>query len=263
MLFASKLLSLLVYPLTLSLFLLALAIVLRLSGSSALSRFLVVVATVWLYWCATEFGSRTLLEPLEAAYPAFGNEELPNAQAIVVLGGGMNGESRFGQGGDFNSAGDRLWRGADLFLAGKAPLILLSGGSMLEGAVPEAQLMAARLTALRVPSSALLLEPQSLTTRENALFSAPLLKERGIRHVLLVTSAAHMRRSVALFTAQGLMVTAVATDHQIPLVVGPLPGWLPTIERLERSTRAIHEWVGYAVYQWLGYFDPVAEPASA
>ena len=37
---------------------------------------------------------------------------------------------------------------------------------------------------------------------------------------------------------------------------GAVPGWLPTLERLARSTRAIHEWVGYWVYSWLGYFTP-------
>jgi uncharacterized SAM-binding protein YcdF (DUF218 family) len=64
-----------------------------------------------------------------------------------------------------------------------------------------------------------------------------------------------MRRAVPLFTAQGLEVTPAATDYQTPLQVGPLPGWVPTTERLSRATRALHEWMGYWVYQRLGYFD--------
>ena len=67
------------------------------------------------------------------AYPAFANEELPNADAIVVLGGGITGESQYGLGGDFNQAADRLWRAADLYRGGKAPIIVLSGGTSLEG----------------------------------------------------------------------------------------------------------------------------------
>ena len=39
-----------------------------------------------------------------------------------------------------------------------------------------------------------------------------------------------MRRAAAVFTAQGFVVTAVATDHQQPLRVGPVPGWLPTLD---------------------------------
>ena len=84
-----------------------------------------------------------------------------------------------------------------------------------------------------------------------------------MKHILLVTSANHMRRALAVFTAQGFVVTAAATDHQLPLLVGPLPGWLPTHDRLARSTRAIHEWVGYWVYTWLGYLSSESDAASA
>ena len=96
-------------------------------------------------------------------------------------------------------------------------------------------------------------EAESRTTRENAQYTQALLERQRINHILLVTSASHMRRASAVFAAQGFIVTAVSTDHQIPLLVGPVPGWLPTAERLSRSTRAIHEWVGYRVYSWLGY----------
>ena len=72
-----------------------------------------------------------------------------------------------------------------------------------------------------------------------------------------------MRRAAAVFTAQDFVVTAVATDHQQPLLVGPVPGWLPTLERLARSTRAIHEWVGYWAYSWMGYFTPGVDETVA
>ena len=260
MLLLSKVLSLLIYPLSFSLLLLVLAMLLRMRGARGRANSLTLLATAWLYFCATEWGANTLLSPLEAAYPAFANEELPEAEAIVVLGGGITGESRFGQGGDFNQAADRLWRGGALYKAQKAPMIVLSGGTTLEGGLPEAVMMAQKLTSLGIPSSALLQETDSRTTRENGQYTAALLQDRGVSHILLVTSAGHMRRASAVFAAQGLIVTAVATDHQTPLLIGPLPGWLPTAERLSRSTRAIHEWVGYQVYSWLGYFDrPVTD----
>ena len=76
-----------------------------------------------------------------------------------------------------------------------------------------------------------------------------MLKNAGLKHILLVTSGAHMRRSLALFEKQGLQVTAAATDHQIPQFSDPyIPGWVPTFSRLARSSRAIHEWVGYWAY---------------
>jgi len=252
----SKLLSLLIYPLSLALLLLLLSLVSRLRGAAARSNFFVVLATAWLYLCASEWGANLFMAPLEAAYPGFANEELPEAEAIVILGGGLSGESRFGPGGDFNDAADRIWRGASLYQQGKAPLLILSGGTTLEGALPEATLMSHKLTAIGIPQAAMLLEADSRTTRENAQYTKALLEERRIRHVLLVTSAAHMRRAARLFGAQGVVVTAVPTDHQTPLMVGPVPGWLPTVDRLARTTRAIHEWVAYWIYERLGYFDP-------
>ena len=217
---------------------------------------LTILATIWLYFCSTEWGAGALLSPLESAYPAFVHEELPNAQAILVLGGGTSGESQFGQGGDLNQAADRLWLGAALHRAGKAPLIVLSGGSVPPEAIPESRLMAQKLKVLGIPETALLLESESRTTRENAQYSRSLLQDLGITHVLLVTSASHMRRAAAVFSAQGFVVTSVATDHRMPLRVGPVPGWLPTLDRLARSTQAIHEWVGYWVYEQMGYFEP-------
>ena len=255
MLLLNKILSLLVYPLSLCLLLLALAMLLRMRGAHGRANGLTLSATAWLYFCATELGATALLTPLEAAYPAFANEELPTAEAIVVLGGAITGESRFGQSGDFNQAADRLWRTATLYQSQKAPLVVLSGGTTLPGGLPESDLMAQKLSALGIPEAALMQEPESRTTRENAQFTQALLEGRRINHILLVTSASHMRRASAVFTAQGFIVTAVATDHQIPRMVGPVPGWLPTAERLSRSTRAIHEWFGYQVYSWLGYFE--------
>ncbi|MBL6697474.1 MAG: YdcF family protein [Proteobacteria bacterium] len=261
MLLLSKITSLLLYPLSFSLFLLLLAFLLRLRGARARSASLTLIGALWLYVCSTEFGASALSRPLESAYPAFANEELPAAQAIVILGG-ATAESRYGLGGDLNHAADRLWRGAALYYAEKAPLIVLTGGT-LTGGRPEALLMAQKLREIGIPDTAMLREAESRTTRENAQFTRTLLQARGISHILLVTSATHMRRSIALFSAQGFSVTAVATDHQIPLTAGPVPGWLPTADRLARSSRAIHEWAGYQVYSWLGYFSPDESAAEA
>jgi len=263
MLALSKIFSLLIYPLSLCLICLLFAIALHARGATIKAHTVTFMATLWLYFCSTEWGASVFLSPLESAYPAFVDEELPKAQAILVLGGGTSGETQFGQGGDLNQAADRLWLGAALHRAGKAPLIVLSGGSVLPEAVPESRLMAQKLKVLGIPDTALLLESESRTTRENAQYSWALLQELGITHILLVTSASHMRRAAAVFGAQGFVVTSVATDHQMPLRVGPVPGWLPTLDRLARSTQAIHEWVGYWVYDQLGYFDPAETTVEA
>jgi len=247
----TKILSLLVYPLSLGVLVLALSIAAASVGRRGSSWVLAVLALGLLYFPSTEFGANALMEGLEGRHPAFLPEELPEADAIVLLGGATEGASRFGRGTDYNHAADRLLVAAELYFAGKAPVILVSGGA-LPPERTEAELMADTLKALRVPGNALLLETASLTTADNAVMSAELLAAAGHRHILLVTSGAHMRRALALFQAQDLQVTAVATDHQIPRYPSVVPGWLPQADHMARSTRAIHEWVGYWVYDLSG-----------
>ena len=66
MLLLSKILSLLVYPLSLCLLLLVLAMLTRMRGAAGLANGLTLLATVWLYFCATDWGATALLTPLEA-----------------------------------------------------------------------------------------------------------------------------------------------------------------------------------------------------
>ena len=247
----TKILSLLVYPLSLGLGLLLVSLFSTLSGRRGFAWLMALCAFLVLYVPSTGFGSSWLVAPLEGRHPAFSPEELPKADAIVVLGGAMDGESRFGRGGDFNNAADRVFTAAELYNAGKAPAILLSGGSEPPNRT-EAELMADKLVALKIPKAALILETASRTTYDNAINAGKILKQAGFSHILLVTSGAHMRRSLALFEKQGLQVTAAATDHQLPKFAPVVPGWLPTYYRLARSSRAIHEYVGYWVYDLTG-----------
>jgi len=111
------------------------------------------------------------------------------ADAIVVLG------CRVGPGGSPSGAlVRRVDRGVGLFHEGAAPLLVLSGG----GAGPVAEAAIMRKMALRwgVPEAALLIEPFSRNTFENARESARLLGLRGFRSVLLVSDRTHLPRAI-------------------------------------------------------------------
>jgi uncharacterized SAM-binding protein YcdF (DUF218 family) len=101
----------------------------------------------------------------------------PKADIILVLGGG---------------SGERPNRAAELFRSNAAPRILVSGAGDADGN---------RLSLLHrgVPRGAISLEPNSKTTKENALFSIPLLRAAGAKRVILVTSWYHSRRALNCF----------------------------------------------------------------
>lgn len=211
-----------------------------------------LLAGGWLYLCSTAWFADLLMGGLEDAYPPKALSVTPRADAIVVLGGATRGDMHLGSFGDLNQQADRIVHALRLYRAGKAPLILLSGGAD-PASRPEAELMYEHLALMGVEPRALLRERESRDTRENALYSAILLRGRGVQSILLVTSGFHMRRSVPLFEAQGFEVIPAPTDFQRLVGVPTVPRWLPTADDLTRSTYAIREWVGYLVYRWRGW----------
>jgi uncharacterized SAM-binding protein YcdF (DUF218 family) len=109
-------------------------------------------------------------------------------------------------------------RGAQLFLAGLAPLLIFSGGL---GAItrhlwsePEADQFAAIAIAMGVPRASILIENRSTNTGENVAFTRQLLADRGIDpQTLIVVQKPYMeRRSYATFQkvwpGKRLMVTS-------------------------------------------------------
>jgi uncharacterized SAM-binding protein YcdF (DUF218 family) len=95
------------------------------------------------------------------------------------------------------------------------------------------------------------------------LYSARLLQEKGIKRILLVTSAWHMPRSVKLFEAQGLEVTPLPTDYTItqagweqltrPDLRAQILYLLPSAENLVLTSRILKEYIGMFVYQMKGW----------
>ena len=207
------------------------------------------LAVVWLWAWSMPVLSLWLRGTLEDQFAQRPLSRVPQAQALVLLGGGVSPPSGRARDINLGAAADRVWYAARLFHAGKAPLLLLSGGSDPQRhAFSEARAMAVFLQDLGVPAQALVLEEDSRNTLENAAFSAKLLNERGIRHVLLVTSALHMPRALALFSAQGLQVEPAPTDFEADSLPPGGLAWLPDAEALDGSGRAMKEWVG----KWVG-----------
>jgi uncharacterized SAM-binding protein YcdF (DUF218 family) len=170
--------------------------------------------------------------------------DISPAQAIVILGGGVSPPPLQQARPNLGAAADRVWYGASLYHAGKAPVVVLSGGSdPRTSRMSEAEAMLWLLKDLGVPNSAVLMEDKSRTTVQNAQFTAAILKERGIEHILLVTSALHMRRATERFEAEGLTVTPAPTDFEAGLTED-WRGWIPDANALDGSARAMKEIAG-------------------
>ncbi|GGC60205.1 hypothetical protein GCM10011504_43060 [Siccirubricoccus deserti] len=140
---------------------------------------------------------------------------------------------------------ERMRAGAALHRATGLPL-LVSGGPLGRGDPPIAALMAASLAA-DFGVETRWQEDRSADTRQNALFSAALLRREGIGAAWLVTHAWHMPRSQEAFTRAGLPTLAA------PVRLDRLPRWearefMPRPDRLAQSWYALREWAGRLVY---------------
>ena len=242
--FLSKLCIALMSPLGTSLFLILLGIALAWRGRNRVAWTSVSIGWLWLVFWSLPLASNGLVGLIEGEFPYQPLSSVPSAPAMVVLGGGIHPPRSAQFPPNLESSADRVWYAAKLWHAGKSPLLVLSGGGdPRTSALSEAEAMREFLADLGVPDSALLLETRSRTTRENAIYTAELLKQRGLQRVLLVTSALHMPRAKKLFESQGIEVEAVPTDHE----ARPLSLWqwvLPDAGALENSGRAIKEFVG-------------------
>jgi uncharacterized SAM-binding protein YcdF (DUF218 family) len=211
-------------------------------------RFGSVVLTfslLWLFVFSMPVVSNALRASVEAQFPPIEMGILSKkAQAIVVLGGGTQSAEVSGQMPDLNSGADRMWHAARLYHAGLAPILVLSGGGNLDVSLnSEAEDMRTFLSDLGVPAEAMILEGLSRNSRQNAQFTADILRPQGINQVILVTSALHMRRAVASFENQGFTVIPAATDYEARTRFD-WTGFLPDASALNGSARAIKEIVG-------------------
>ncbi len=108
----------------------------------------------------------------------------------------------------------------------------------------EAQDMKDLLVEYGVPDEAILVEPKSRTTIENAQRTAELLRPKGIKEILLVTSAFHLRRATTLFETAGFKVTPVPTSHEITVGEGKEFHFSPKASGLARSSLYLKEHFG-------------------
>lgn len=254
--FMSSLLGLVIYPLGASIILLIGGLAMSLSGWHKMGFCVSGAGLMVLLLASSPWISDRLCVWLEAGYAQQPASAAPEAQAIVVMGGGLRSGPPARPYPDLQGSADRYWHAARLFHAERAGLIIVSGGR--SGSSPHsltaAEAGAMFLQDLGVPEDRIVLEGAAMSTRDNAVLVAEILEEKNIDRFLLVTSAIHMRRSEASFRALGLDPFPVATDfHGMQRIAWRWRNWIPSMSALNNTKRAIHEIIGYWVFRYRGW----------
>jgi uncharacterized SAM-binding protein YcdF (DUF218 family) len=253
-----KIVSQFLYPYSLCLEILILGLFfLWASRRPRLGKALVTLGTVLLLLLSTSFISSRLLTPLECRYPAIlhpekiaweGHPIEASPRWIIVLGGGHVSDPRLPPNSQISEAAlGRVVEGVRLYKAIPGSKLLLSGGGVYDP-VPEAEVMARIAVLLGVKPQDILLEPDSRDTAEEAGIIAKMI---GKEKFILVTSAAHMPRAMALFKKCGLRPLPAPTDYLDRQAQGFNPGvFFPRPISLVQVEIAVHEYLGLA-WAWL------------
>lgn len=194
-----------------------------------------------------------LIEPLEKRFSQ--PSELPeHVDGIILLGGAeLLKPSLSWQQPELGSAADRYIATAKLAkLYPKTP-VLFSGGNNLirfQRQGDEGHIAPQVLTTIGVKEQRLIIEDKARNTHENFVLLKPLLPKKSGRY-LLVTSAFHMPRAVAIARQQGIDVVAYPVDFRSSSA--ELRQWdFSLFEHLEVLEPAWKEWIGLTVYFWTG-----------
>lgn len=157
----------------------------------------------------------------------------------------------------FEKGADRIMHALQLYKMGKVRHILISGGSgnLVGSKESESEELAQVLRMSGVPDAAITIENKSRNTRENALLSAKILKDKfPDQSYLLITSAFHMRRSKGCFEQAKVPVTVFSTDfYSKSRKFTPDRLILPSEGALGKWYVLWHEVLGYLVYKAMGY----------
>ena len=263
--YLSKILWFLIQPINLAIFLLAIGVGSRLMGFRGPMAPLAIAAFLILALCSWTSVGALLLNPLEERFarPA----EMPaGIDGIVVLGGGLEGAVNLARGGyELNSGGDRFVETAILGLRYPDARIVVTGGSgaMVLHGEGDADTAPRLLGALGIAPERLILENESRNTHENAIFTRRLVTPGPDETWLLVTSAFHMPRSVALFRKAGFPVVPWPVDYRTSGKEGFSFFADNPVDSMQATTMAVREWIGLLAYWLTGRIDsPFPEPAE-
>lgn len=247
MFYLSKILPVFVLPLGVVFLLMVAAIIWR-------SRWVSVAALALLYVASLPLTARILLGWVESGMVRLQAGAAETADAIVVLSEGRTlapGPARISE---WNDA-DRFFGGVELFKAGKAPLLVFTGGAApWDAEAPlEGTLLSSHAVAMGIPAQSIRTTSRVFNTKQEAEAVADLARRRwaaeidGTR-ILLVTSAYHMPRAREVFANAGLEVQPfpvdffVSRDRKVDIT-----DFVPSPLGLHETTVALREIYGLAM----------------
>lgn len=218
-----------------------------------LGKIIISFALITLTFFSYGVISDHLLGPLEnrydpysasVAHGVYSSENTIPIKYVVVLGGGHTSDETIPVTSQINGSSlVRLIEGIRIYRKHKGSKLLLSGGRGFDP-VPNAEVMARVAREIGIDEGDIILETSSKDTREEARFIEPVV---GSDPFVMVTSASHMPRAMALFEKLEMNPIPAPTGHRVKRSQGLAPGFFfPGAGNLHNSQKALYEYLGTA-----------------
>jgi uncharacterized SAM-binding protein YcdF (DUF218 family) len=188
--------------------------------------------------------------PLNCKYEAYSTNQLKKigtesetlVKYVVVLAGGHKSDPNIPVTSRISGHSMiRLVEGIRILRKNPGARLILSGGGAVDP-VPEARVMAEISQFMGVSKDDMIIESASNDTKDQAWLIKPIV---GTAPFVLVTSATHMPRSMALFQKMGMrpIPGPAGTTSRIKMPFSP-QDIFPSVSSLNSTTEAVHEYLG-------------------
>ena len=228
-------------------------------GRKRMAQWIGGLTVAWLWLWMTPIMTWVVGVPLEREFLVDGRvpavETFPDADAIILLGGGMGADTNHNSYAEMSAGADGAWQAARLHKAGKASKIIATGDYAKDTTLP-------LLKEFGVGEEAVSFL-DARTTEEEAKGLRGAFQRRGAEtqspqsgvkpKILLVTSAWHMKRARLMFEkyAPGIEVVCAPADFENMFMAEKTPLFkmlLPDPNVFMLNSVAFHEWVGIVGY---------------
>ena len=251
--FLSKTLYYLTTPLTLICAALLLSLVLR---NARLKKWLRISGIVMLLFFSNDFIANEVMHAWEidpVPYQAMHEYKLG-----IVLTGAVIPQLKPADRVYFQRGADRVIHTVQLYKRGLIGKILISGGSgrLVDIGEREANQFKHAMLLMGVPDSVIIVENETRNTHESAVEVKRMLLTLGYsgKDCLLITSAFHMRRSLACYHKVGLHPDPFTTDFYAHPTTWYIDSFLfPKVDALVIWHKLTKEWIGLVAYRLAGY----------
>lgn len=202
-----------------------------------------------------------LVETLERQYVRANPYDVPVCDAVVSLGGSVQGSRFDAHGLDIMFTGDRIFMAVELIKRGRGKCLVIGGSGYEVNGITriEPDIVKQWLSEWKLVDVPIYSLGATENTHEEALKTMELAKKHGWKQIILVTSAFHLPRAAATFKKvsenTGLNIICVPCDFQTSISIETPTAYtlVPRYQGFVKLSIFIRETIGMAIYKIRGW----------